>query len=525
MDAAKATRREWLGLLVIALPCLLYSMDLTVLNLALPTLSASLRPSATQLLWIIDVYGFLVAGSLITMGTLGDHIGRRKLLLIGAAAFGATSVLAAFASSVATLIAARALLGLAGATLAPSTLSLIRTMFRDPGQRTLAIGIWITSFSVGAALGPVLGGLVLAHFWPGAVFLIGVPAMLLLLVTGPRLLPEFRDPDAGPLDFVSAGLSLLAVLSLVFGVKQCAEHGPTLWALGGVALGLGVSAQFVKRQARLPRPLLDLSLFERPAFSASLAAYALGCFVGFGVFVLIAQYLQLVLGLSAQAAGFWTVPFALAFIVGSMVTPVLSKIVPARVLLPAGLLLAACGFLLLTRLGGDHALFKVVTGLVVYSLGLSPVFTLATDLVVGSAPNERAGAAAALSETGSELGGALGVAILGSLAGVVYRSALVQHAPIGVPADALAAAQSTLAAGLAAAARLPAGGELADAARAAFTHCLELTASVAAAIALVLAAVTARALRQAPQREGSETGCGSIGPEIVACDRAPSSRR
>ena len=202
--APKATRRDWLGLAVIALPCLLYSMDLTVLNLAIPQLSVDLKPSAAQLLWIVDIYGFMVAGSLITMGTLGDRIGRRKLLLIGAAAFGLASVLAAFSTSAEMLIATRALLGIAGATLAPSTLSLIRNMFLDPKERSFAIGIWIASFSAGGAIGPLVGGLLLEHYWWGSVFLVGVPVMILLLMLGPFLLPEFKAPNAGRVDLASA---------------------------------------------------------------------------------------------------------------------------------------------------------------------------------------------------------------------------------------------------------------------------------------------------------------------------------
>src|ERR687892_1118262 len=219
-ETPRAGRREWIGLAVIALPCLLYSMDLTVLNVAVPHLSADLKPSSAQLLWIIDIYGFLVAGSLITMGTLGDRIGRRRLLLIGAVAFGAGSVLAAFSTSAEMLIAARALLGVAGATLAPSTLSLIFNMFHDPHQRTFAIGVWIASYSAGAVIGPVLGGLLLEFFWWGSVFLLAVPVMVLLLVLGPVLLPEFRNPEAGRIDLASAAMSLAAVLAVIFGPKQ-----------------------------------------------------------------------------------------------------------------------------------------------------------------------------------------------------------------------------------------------------------------------------------------------------------------
>ncbi|MDQ3951174.1 MAG: MFS transporter, partial [Gemmatimonadota bacterium] len=281
-QAPRAGRREWIGLAVIALPCLLYSMDLTVLHLAVPQLSADLKPSSAQLLWIIDIYGFLVAGSLITMGTLGDRIGRRRLLLIGAGAFGIASVLAAFSTSAEMLIATRALLGIAGATVAPSTLSLIRNMFLDPQQRTVAIGVWITSYSVGAAIGPLLGGVLLEYFWWGSVFLIAVPVMVLLLVVGPVLLPEYRDPEAGRPDLMSAAMSLAAVLVVIYGLKQLAQNGfrwlPTLSILAGLAVGVA----FVRRQQKLADPLIDLRLFHVPGFSASLATYGLGIIVLFG---------------------------------------------------------------------------------------------------------------------------------------------------------------------------------------------------------------------------------------------------
>ena len=308
----RAGRREWLGLAVLMLPTLLIVMDLTVLHLAVPHLSTELKPTSAQLLWIVDIYGFLIAGSLITMGTLGDRIGRRRLLLIGAAAFGVASVLAAFAQSATMLIACRALLGIAGATLMPSTLALIRNMFADPQQRSMAIGIWISGFSAGSAIGPLVGGVLLQYFWWGSVFLLGVPVMVLLLILGPWLLPEYRDPKAGRIDLLSAALSLAAVLLTIYGVKQFAQEGLGLWSTLSVTLGITLGVVFVQRQRVLADPFVDLNLFRLPVFSAAMVMYTLGVFVSFGAFLFIAQYLQLVLGLSPIAAGLWSVPGAIS---------------------------------------------------------------------------------------------------------------------------------------------------------------------------------------------------------------------
>jgi DHA2 family multidrug resistance protein-like MFS transporter len=494
----KATRREWIGLSVIALACILYVMDLTVLHLAVPSISADLQPSSAQLLWIIDIYGFVVAGSLITMGSLGDRIGRRRLLLIGAAAFGVASVVAAFSSSAEMLIATRALLGFAGATLAPSTLSLIRNMFLDPQQRTTAIAVWITSFSVGAAIGPLLGGLVLEFFWWGAAFLIAVPVMVLLLILGPKLLPEYRDPEAGRADLPSAALSLVAVLAVIFGLKQIAQDGfgwlPALSILAGLAVGWA----FVRRQRQLADPLIDLRLFRIPAFSASLATYAVGIFLVFGGFLFLPQYLQLVLGLSPLEAGLWTLPWALAFVVGSMATPRLVRRVRPSSLMAWGLTLAAAGFAVFTQVDAASGFAVIVTGSVVFSLGLAPVFTLTNDLIIGSVPPEKAGAAAGISETGAELGGALGIAIFGSIGIAIYRGAMVDGVPVGVPFQAAEAARDTLGGAVEVAGELPGpvGAALVDAARDAFVQGLHLGSAISAVGTIALAVFVAILLRR-----------------------------
>jgi DHA2 family multidrug resistance protein-like MFS transporter len=496
--APRATRREWIGLGVIALACVLYVMDLTILHLAVPAISADLRPTSAQLLWIIDIYGFMVAGSLITMGTLGDRIGRRRLLMIGATAFGVASVLAALSTSAEMLIATRALLGLAGATLAPSTLSLIRNMFLDPRQRTTAIAVWITSFSVGAAIGPLLGGLVLEFFWWGAAFLLAVPVMVVLLVLGPRLLPEFRDPTAGRPDLRSAALSLAAVLAMIFGLKQIAQDGlgwlPALFILGGLAVGL----VFVLRQRTLADPLIDLRLFRVPAFSASLATYGLGIFLVFGGFLFLPQYLQLVLGLSPLEAGLWTLPWALAFVVGSMVTPRLVRLARPAHLMAAGLVFAALGFLVFTQVDATTGFAVIVAGSVFFSLGTAPLFTLTNDLIIGSAPPERAGAAAGISETAAELGGALGIAIFGSIGVAIYRGAMVDGVPAGVPIAAAEAARDTLGGAIEVAGQLPGelGPALIDAAREAFIQGLHLAAAISAIGAIGLAVFTWVLLRR-----------------------------
>jgi MFS transporter, DHA2 family, multidrug resistance protein len=504
----RAGRREWIGLGAIALACMLYVMDLTILHLAIPSISADLQPSSTQLLWIIDIYGFVVAGSLITMGTLGDRIGRRRLLMIGAAAFGAASVLAALSTSAGMLIGTRALLGVAGATIAPSTLSLIRNMFLDPQQRTKAIAVWITSFSVGAAVGPLLGGFVLEFFWWGAAFLVNVPVMLLLLVFGPKLLPEYKDPNAGRLDIPSAALSLLAILAVIFGLKQFAQDGIGWLPVASIALGLAIGVVFVRRQRRLDDPLIDLGLFRVPAFTSSLLLYGLGILMVFGGFLFLPQFLQLVRGLSPLEAGLWTLPWALAFVVGSLVTPRLAQRFAPTTVMAVGLAFASLGFAVFTQVDATSGFAMIVTGSVVFSLGTAPVFTLTNDLIIGSAPPERAGAAAGISETAAELGGALGIALFGSIGLAIYRSGVADGVPAGIPPEAAAAAEDTLGGAVEVARHLPAelGAPLIEAANDAFVSGMHVVAAISAVVALALASFTATIVRR-------RAGSGSVPEE------------
>lgn len=482
---------------------MLLMMDMTVLHLAVPQLTADLAPSATQLLWITDIYGFLIAGFLVPMGVLGDRIGRRRLLLTGAAAFLVASLLAAFSPNAELLVASRALLGVAGATLMPSTLALIRNMFHDPAQRTFAVSLWMLSFMVGGAIGPLVGGALLEHFWWGSVFIVGVPVMLLLLVAGPLLLPEYKDPAPGRVDLTSVALLVTAILATVYGLKELAFHGAGAGALASTAAGLALLAVFVRRQRRSSTPMIDLTLFSRASFSASLALVAFGTFAMMGFNLFVAQYLQLVAGLSPLTAGLWTLPGTLGGIVGALgAAAVVRRVRPAFVM-AAGLLISGGGFALFLLADSAAGLPIVVVGSAVAFVGLSPVAVLGTDLVLSTAPPERAGAASAISETGNELGGALGLAVLGSIGTAVYQHLMVESGTLlgGVPD----AATETLGAARAIAADL--GGEqgaaLLAAARDAFTSGLHVAAATCAVLVVALAGVAVVTLRRVPAGGGT----------------------
>ena len=409
--------------------------------------------------------------------------------MFGGAAFAAASLVAAFSTGPAMLIPARGVLGIAGGALAPSSLALIRHMFTDDRQRTTAIGIWISCFAGGAAIGPLLGGVLLQHFWWGSVFLPNVPVMALLLALGPRLLPECRERSPGRLDVPSALMAVGAVLASVYGIKRIAEHGLGSLGIAAILAGLAVGAAFVKRQSGLSDPLVDVGLFRLPAFSAALAANVASAFVAIGIELFTAQYLQLVLGMEPFEAGLWSLPSVAGIIAGSMLAPQLVRVVrPVRVV-SAGLVLAALGLLVLTRAGAESGLAAIVAGSTLIGLGVGPVGTLGTDLIVGSAPSERAGEASGISETGTELGGALGIAILGSIGTAVFRDQIDGSVPTGLPSSA----HQTLGGALDLDATLPrpVGQELVEASHAAFAHSLHVAAVVAAGVAVGVAILTA----------------------------------
>ncbi|MCK0471177.1 MFS transporter [Halalkalibacter sp. APA_J-10(15)] len=485
----RAGKREWIGLAVLALPTLLLSLDLSVLFLAAPHLAADLQPTAAQLLWIMDIYGFMIAGFLITMGTLGDRIGRRKLLLIGAGVFSIASVAAAYSINPEMLIVTRALLGIAGATLMPSTLALISNMFRNPQQRAVAVSVWMTCFLSGVAIGPVVGGVLLEYFWWGSVFLLGVPVMLLLLVTGPILLPEYRDPKAGRLDLASVALSLVAILPIIYGIKELAKDGLEILPVLSMVAGLVFSVLFGLRQRRLTNPLLDLRLFAYRSFSIALGTMLFVLITVGGNTMFFAQYLQMVEGLSSWLAGLWMVPSAAAMIIGSLLSPLIARRIPPGYIVGLGLMISAGGFLLLTQVDQTSGVSLLIIGFVIAFFGVSPTMVLGTDLVIGSVPPKKAGSASAISQTCMEFGMALGIAVLGSVGTAVYRNQMSDSIPTGVPVEAAEAIRDNLGSAIAVAEQLPSGlsMELLETAREAFTIGFNTSVSISAVIGIVAA--------------------------------------
>ncbi|MFS4096357.1 MFS transporter [Streptomyces sp. AF1A] len=492
----RAGRREWTALGVLMLPLLLVSMDVSVLYFAIPAISADLEPSGIQQLWIFDIYGFVLAGLLMTMGALGDRVGRRRLLLMGAGAFGAASLTAAYASSAEVLIAARAVLGIGGATLMPSTMALVRTMFTDPGQRAKAIGLWSGVMTGGIALGSVMSGILVEHFWWGSVFLVNLPAMALLLILGPLLLPESRDPRPGRFDWPSVPLSMAAVLPVIYGLKELPSEGFRVSYVVSIAVGLVFAALFVRRQRTAASPMIDPALFRGRGFAPSVVLNLVASFGMMGSAFFTTQYLQSVLGKSAMEAALWallpSVPIGMA---APAATALVQKGVNRAHVVAAGFAIAAAGYALLAFADSD-ALWLVLVACGVLASGIVMVISQITDLALSSAPVERAGSASSLMETGAEFGGALGMAVLGSIGTAVYRH--------DVPTAAPDAARETLGGALTVAGRLPgrAGDALAAAAREAFTSGMQGAAIAATVLLAAAALLAARALRSIRVTEG-----------------------
>lgn len=502
----RASPREWMGLAVLALPTLLVAMDMTILYLAMPTIAAQLHPSGAQLLWIADVYAFVLAAVLIPMGALGDRLGRRKLLLLGSAAFCAFSVQAGLADSAGQLILARALLGVAGATLLPSTLAMIRHMFLDPGQRTLAIGIWATCFTLGGVLGPLLAGVLLTHFHWGSVFFAAVPIMLVLLFAAPLLLPEIRETSTRQVDVASVVLLMATIFAGTYAMKAGANNGVGWGVAVLLFASLVLGILFLRRQASVASPLVPLSLFRSAAFRTAISANTLALFAWVGASLLVAQQMQLVLGLRAMPAALWMLPSALACTAGCLVAPALARGGASGRTITLGLLLATLGLAVLAVSADRAGLASIVPAMMVLGFGVSLIVTLSTDIVLGEAPADMAGSASSLSETAADLGGALGVAVLGSVALVVYRLRMIL--PPDMDAAQLASARDGLSGAMHSAASMSpvAGAWLLDSARSAQGQGLGMATGLGALLLLAMTALSwasiGRRSKGAPDPEG-----------------------
>ena len=507
-----ATGRTWAGLTLLLVPALLVSMDLSVLFVAAPAITQDLDPSGAQWLWMMDVYGFVLAGLLITMGSLGDRIGRKRLLLAGAAAFGTASALLVLSSSPELFILGRALLGIGGATLAPSTFSLIRAMFADPAQRRTAIGLWTVAFTGGAVIGPIIGGALLEFFWWGSIFLINLPLMALLLLVAPFLLPESRNPAGTAFDLLGAGASLIAILGLVHSAKRFVEHGADPNALAALVAGVAFLAAFILRQRSADHPLIDLSLFARPAFSASVAGNTVVSFAVAGLGLLTFTYLQVVHGLTPLVAALYALPTILGTILGATLAGVLADRARPFLLMGFGLATGAAGFAFIGTIGTNSGVIAFLTGYVVVTLGIGVVATLANTLILATAPPHRAGAAAGVSETSTELGAALGIATLGTIATSVYRSNMQDFPQAGE------AAQETVAGAATTAAHLPApeAAALLDSAFTAYTSGISTAALTGAVVLTTVTVLAMVALRRLPP--GTEVH------EEVAAGQEPNTR-
>ncbi|MGW1058190.1 MFS transporter [Micromonospora rubida] len=482
--SALSPLRRWAALGVLAAAVLLLAIDGTVLALAVPSLTESLSPTAEQIIWIGDVYSLALAGLLALMGNLADRLGRKRILLAGSALFGLASLLAAFATSAESLIVARLLLGVAGATLMPSTLSLIRNIFPDDAERTRAVAVWSAAFGAGSAAGPMIGGFLLEHFWWGSVFLINLPVMVVVVVSGVLLLPESKDPNPGRFDGLSAVLSMLTVVPIVYAITHLVSSGISPIIVACVVIGLIAGTLFVRRQRRLPNPMLDVDLFRSPAFSGAVAANVISIFGLVGLLFFFSQYLQFARGFSPLQAGVAELPATIAsVVVVALVGVAVTRLGRGRAIAVA-LAVAAAGLALVAPAAGQASYVWLALCLAPVGLGVGLSMTLAGDAILSAAPPRKAGSVSAVTETANELGVVLGIAVLGSLVTAVYRSKLTL--PETLPETVRARAEDSLGSALAV---LEPGSAPAQAARDAFLTAMQTTSLVAAGLTLAAAAL------------------------------------
>ncbi|MCP9959541.1 MFS transporter [Streptomyces sudanensis] len=508
LRAAGGGADRWVVLFVLCVSLLLVALDATVLHVAVPAVTEDLRPSSTALLWIVDAYPLVCASLLILFGTLGDRVGRRRVLLGGYALFGAASAVAALADTPAVLIAARVLLGVGGAMIMPATLSILRAVFPDRRERATAIGIWTAVAAVGAATGPVLGGFLVEHFWWGSVFLINLPLMALILPAGRWLLPESRGSGDGPWDVLGALTAAAGVLGAVLGVKRIGAGDPLASpaTLGPLLLGAVLLVLFVRRQRRRPHPLVDMRMFSRAAFATSVGCIVLAMLALVGLELIAVQYLQLILGLSPLETGLRLLPLTFAAMAaGATGSRTLARLGPRR-MVGWGFVLTAGSVLLLLLMGQHDRPLLLTAGFVLLGFGLQTTLFAAYESMLSEAPAHSAGGAAAIGETSYQLGAGMGIALLGSVMNAAYAPGLA-GVP-GVPAQAGAAAANSLGEAYQVAAGIggAAGEALRTAARHSFVHGLHVTLVVSAGLLLAGAAMALRLPRVMDPRTDEPDG-------------------
>ncbi|MGW2787172.1 MFS transporter [Streptomyces populi] len=507
---AGAGANRWVVLVVLCVSLLLVALDATVLHVAVPAVTEDLRPGAIELLWIVDVYPLVCASLLILFGTLGDRIGRRRVLLLGYALFGVASGIAAFSGNAQLLIGARALLGIGGAMIMPATLSILRDVFPDRRERALAIGIWSAVAAVGAAVGPLLGGFLLEHFWWGSVFLVNIPLMIVSLPVGRLLLPESHGDRDGPWDVAGALMAAAGLFGLVLGVKRLggeAPFGP--FTLGSLLVGTVLMTAFVRRQRRRAHPLVDLRMFARPAFSTSVGCIVLAMLALVGLELIAAQYLQLVLDLSPLQTGLRLLPLTVAAMAAGLAGARLLRRFGPRAMVCFGFCLTAAAVVTLTAMGGNDNAGLLLFGFVLLGFGLETTLFGAYESMLSEAPQAQSGGAAAIGETSYQLGAGIGIALLGSVMNAAYAPGL-SSVP-GVPAADSAAAGHSLGEAYQIADRLggASGAALRHAARDSFVHGLHVTLLVSAGL-LLLGAVMALRLPRIMECGTPATDTGEV---------------
>ncbi len=492
-EGAGPNPRRWQILAVLCVSLFVIVMDNTIVNVALPTLARELDAGTSSLQWIVDAYTLVFAGLLLAAGGLGDRFGRKGALLAGLALFGAFSAAGAFASSTGQLISARAVMGVGAALIFPTTLAIVVNVFTEPRERAAAIGIWTAIAGVGVALGPISGGWLLEHFSWGSVFLVNVPVTVAGIVGTLVLVPRSRDPRAPRLDLPGLALSIAGVTLLVWSLIEAPSHGwISATTIGGIAVAVALLSVFAWWELRTPAPLLDVHLFRNMRFTAASLAITLGFFALFGFIFLVTQYLQLVKGYSALQAGVRTLPFALAMVVAAVSSPKVVQRIGTKLVVAAGLALMAGGFAIASTNDASTSYSVIASAMVLMGFGLGSAAAPATESILASLPREKAGVGSAVNDTTREVGGTLGVAVLGSIMASVYGGRIIDAlSGTPLPAGLRAAAGDSLAAALQIAGGVggAAGRGIALAAQDAFVQAFQIGSVVTGAVALVGAVI------------------------------------